>query len=94
MIGAVDAISVIEVSLGTPSRADASAEVTVTAFMRTDEYIQEYVDEVDWTHGELDEPMIGVDFSLTLSIEAEVEIDSTGAEEQAWVEDAVASWDR
>lgn len=94
MISAVDAITVINVSLGAPSRADASAEVTVSAFMRTDEYIQEHADEVDWMHGELDEPMIGVDFSLTLSIEAEVEIDSSGEEEEAWVEEAVASWSR
>lgn len=92
MISAVDAITVTDVELGTPARVEASAEITVSAFMRSDEYIQEHANSVDWMHGELDDPMIGVDFYLTLYVEAEVGIHSSGDAEEAWIEDATVSW--
>lgn len=98
LVSAVDSINIIE-SWETPDieggsapsvRVEATAEVTVSGYMRTDEYIQEYSDVVDWMHGEIDEPMIGVDFTATIHLEAEVLL--TDRVDDAWVDVRTLRW--
>ncbi|MGU3358664.1 PIN domain-containing protein [Microbacterium sp. M4A5_1d] len=90
LVVAVDSIN-IERTVGVPPETvEATAEITISGFMRTDEYLQEYSDAVEWMQGEYSDPMIGVDFTSTVALEAEVTITPGG--DDAWIEDETLRW--
>lgn len=90
LVVAVDGIN-IESALGTPpTTVEATAEVTISGYMRTDEYFQEFADAVEWTQGEIGDPMIGIDFTSILHFEAELELSADG--EEAWVIGETLRW--
>lgn len=90
LVVAVDSIT-IERAAGTPPTAvNATAEITISGYMRSDEYMHEYSDFVEWMHGEIYDPMIGVDFTATIALEAEVQLSDDG--DEAWISDETLTW--
>lgn len=90
LVSSVDSIT-IDKTMGTPPETvEATAEVTVTGSMRTDEYLQEYSDDVEWIQGELYDPMISVEFTATIRLEAEVDLAESG--DDAWVAEETLTW--
>lgn len=90
LVVAVDSIN-IERTVGVPPETvEATAEITISGFMRTDEYLQEHSEAVEWMQGDYSDPMIGVDFTATVALEAEVTITPGG--DDAWIEDETLRW--
>nr|WP_237488666.1 PIN domain-containing protein [Microbacterium sp. TL13] len=90
VVVAVDSITIERAEGIPPTSLTATADITISGWMRTDEYVQEYGDFVEWNYGELHDPMIGVDFTATVALEAEVEVTADGLE--AWVSDETLRW--
>lgn len=98
VVSAVDSIAITETfenpdldrSFKASTTVEATAEITVSGYMRSDEYMLEYSEAVEWTHGEISDPMIGVTTTGTIYLEAEVSVSDDG--EDAWVEDETLSW--
>ena len=90
VVVAVDEIT-IEETTGLPvSAITASALVTLSGQMRTDEFVQEYSEEAEWTQGSMYEPMIGVDYTGRLWVDAEIEFTDDGQE--AYVTEEALTW--
>ncbi|WJM15522.1 PIN domain-containing protein [Microbacterium arborescens] len=90
LVVAVDSINIESTSGVPPETVEATAEITISGFMRTDEYLQEHSEAVEWMQGDYSDPMIGVDFTSTVALEAEVTIAPGG--DDAWVEDETLRW--
>ncbi|SDH30166.1 hypothetical protein SAMN04489720_0805 [Agrococcus jejuensis] len=85
---AVDSIAIEGVVDPTSPRVEATAEISISGYMRSEEFLLDNASEVDWVNGDLDDPMIEVDFTSTVQFEAEVVLDG----DEAWIDDETLHW--
>lgn len=90
LVVAVDSITIESAEGNPPTTLTATADITISGWMRSDEYVQEHSEVVEWTYGEIHDPMVGVDFTLTVALDAEVELSDDLTE--AWVGDERLYW--
>lgn len=80
VVVAVDSITIESTFGSPPTTIEATAEITISGWMRSEEYVQDYSDVVDLMDGEIWDPMVLVDYTSSIVLEAEVEVSEDGEE--------------